>query len=30
MTLKRIKSQGWRLKTIETFHTHGMPPVVRR
>lgn len=26
---ERKKGQAWGLKTIETFHTHGTPPVVR-
>jgi catechol 2,3-dioxygenase len=24
---ERAKGQAWGLKTIETFHTHGTPPV---
>ncbi|MGN6470076.1 MAG: catechol 2,3-dioxygenase, partial [Rhizobiaceae bacterium] len=24
---ERKKGQAWGLKTIETFHTHGTPPV---
>lgn len=27
---ERKKGQAWGLKTIETFHTHGTPPVVHR
>ncbi|WP_343079292.1 VOC family protein [Ostreiculturibacter nitratireducens] len=26
----RKKGQAWGLKTIETFHTHGTPPVVKK
>lgn len=26
---ERAKGQAWGLKTIETFHTHGTPPVSR-
>jgi catechol 2,3-dioxygenase len=26
-TAERAKGQAWRLKTIDTFHTHGTPPV---
>ena len=26
---ERLKGQAWGLKTIETFHTHGTPPVER-
>ena len=25
---ERAKGQAWGLKTIDTFHTHGTPPVV--
>ena len=24
---ERAKGQAWGLKTIETFHTHGTPPI---
>jgi catechol 2,3-dioxygenase len=24
---ERAKGQAWGLKTIDTFHTHGTPPV---
>jgi catechol 2,3-dioxygenase len=27
---ERKKGQAWGLKTIETFHTHGTPPVARK
>jgi len=27
---ERAKGRAWGLKTIETFHTHGTPPVTRR
>ena len=27
---ERRKGQAWGLKTIETFHTHGTPPVGRK
>jgi len=27
---ERRKGQAWGLKTIETFHTHGTPPVARK
>jgi len=27
---ERKKGQAWGLKTIETFHTHGTPPVVKQ
>jgi catechol 2,3-dioxygenase len=27
---ERQKGQAWGLKTIESFHTHGTPPVVRK
>jgi hypothetical protein len=26
-TAERAKGQAWGLKTIESFHTHGTPPV---
>ncbi len=26
----RKKGQAWGLKTIETFHTHGTPPALKR
>jgi catechol 2,3-dioxygenase len=25
---ERKKGQAWGLKTIDTFHTHGTPPVL--
>jgi catechol 2,3-dioxygenase len=25
---ERKRGQAWGLKTIETFHTHGTPPVI--
>jgi catechol 2,3-dioxygenase len=25
--IERKKGQAWGLKTIETFHTHGTPPI---
>ena len=27
---ERAKGQAWGLKTIDTFHTHGTPPVTDR
>lgn len=27
---ERKKGQAWGLKTIETFHTHGTPPLIRK
>lgn len=27
---ERMKGQAWGLKTIESFHTHGTPPVARK
>ncbi|PCK77697.1 VOC family protein [Rhizobium sophoriradicis] len=27
---ERKKGQAWGLKTIETFHTHGTPPIVKK
>jgi catechol 2,3-dioxygenase len=27
---ERKKGQAWGLKTIESFHTHGTPPVVAK
>jgi catechol 2,3-dioxygenase len=27
VSAERAKARAWGLKTIETFHTHGTPPV---
>ena len=27
---ERRKGQAWGLKTIESFHTHGTPPVAKK